>query len=409
MSASAHLRSQIPSTWQHPLSAVLLVDTTLCYGIWSDPVHDAMCAAQLAWLAEELAASTADFLLVGGHYPVWSGCSHGNTEWCIDALLPLLVAANVTAYLSGHDHCGEFIAPASAAVGGRDTVFVVSGTGDGCCYDSTNVDALPPDSLKFMLSASYNSTNASSGFAALVVDPLESPGSVGAALRFQYYASDGATLLYTSPAILPRTRVLGPGGAVIGWAPPDYAAAGLPCPSATAPAGNYSAAVERKAARPAEALPALMSDRDSFLLQTTHSRTSVRAASRGNERELVIWLYAPTATNATWASWYADLVAHRPNVTGVAPCSYGMSAEGVFTSQVRRHRYLDTSLRTSTSVHFIIIIIQIPDAALAANWTLRMGSELDLDTLPLIAASGSGMNRVLADSTGNLGSGELFF
>ena len=50
--------------------AVFLIDTTLCYGIWSDPLHDAMCAAQVKWLTDELAASTADFVLVGGHYPV---------------------------------------------------------------------------------------------------------------------------------------------------------------------------------------------------------------------------------------------------------------------------------------------------------------------------------------------------
>jgi hypothetical protein len=110
---------------------VLMLDLTLCYGIWSDPVHDAMCAAQLAWLDAQLAASTAGFLLVAGHYPVFSACAHGNTQWAIDTLLPRLVAHNVTAYLSGHDHCGEFMAPATAA-GLGDLVFAVSGAGDGC-------------------------------------------------------------------------------------------------------------------------------------------------------------------------------------------------------------------------------------------------------------------------------------
>jgi hypothetical protein len=47
-----------------------MIDTTLCYGIWSDPLHDAMCASQLAWLESELRSSIADFLFVGGHYPV---------------------------------------------------------------------------------------------------------------------------------------------------------------------------------------------------------------------------------------------------------------------------------------------------------------------------------------------------
>ena len=52
-------------------------------------------------------------------------------------------------------------------------------------------------------------------------------------------------------------------------------------------------------------------------------------------RELIIWLYAPTASNSTWQSWYADLFAHRANVTGVAPCSYLMDSDGLFTTQVR--------------------------------------------------------------------------
>ena len=77
---------------------------------------------------------------------------------------------------------------------------------DGCCYGETNIDALPPRSLKFLLSASYNPTNASSGFGVLRIDPFaNSPSNTtSAVLRFEFYSSDGAELLYTSPAILPR-------------------------------------------------------------------------------------------------------------------------------------------------------------------------------------------------------------
>jgi hypothetical protein len=327
-----------------------MIDTTLCYGIWSDPLHDAMCASQLAWLEIELRSSTADFLFVGGHYPVsdhtgtlemhpiqphvvrpplsrgylakqvWSGCSHGNTEWCINTLLPMLISYNVTGYISGHDHCGEFIAPADAEAAGRDMVFVVSGTGDGCCYSEPNIAGLPPVSLKFMLSNSFNPSNASSGFAAIRVDspPAEHATAIRTAdLRFQFFSSIGAALLYTSPVILPRFPIHGPDGSILGMAAPDYAAAGLPRPSAVEPAGNYSFFPSSGVSM---SLAALSAKEHSCFLPA--------------KRELTIWLYSSTASNETWTTWYSELVTHRVNVTGVAPCSYLMNGAGQFTTQV---------------------------------------------------------------------------
>ena len=39
----------------------------------------AISRAQWEWLEGAMAASTADYLWVGGHYPVWSVCTHGPT------------------------------------------------------------------------------------------------------------------------------------------------------------------------------------------------------------------------------------------------------------------------------------------------------------------------------------------
>ena len=218
---------------------VLMLDVTLCYGIWSDPVHDAMCAQQLEWLAAELTASTADYLIVAGHYPVWSACAHGNTQWAIDALLPLMAAANVTMYASGHDHCNELLAPADPAAAGNDMVYMVTGTGDGCCYSASNVASVPPGSLKYLLAQEFNPTGELGGFASVSVTPPPLGVQAPSVMRVGFHGVNG-TLLYSSPAMLARTRVIGPDGAVVSMAAPDYAAAGLLRPSAAQPAAPYA-------------------------------------------------------------------------------------------------------------------------------------------------------------------------
>jgi len=243
--------SQLSRRWHHPhfwykvseptgvapgeMVDILMFDTTLCYGIWSDPEHDVLCQQQLGWLEEELAASTAAYLFVGGHYPVWSACAHGNTEWAIQTLLPLMAAYNATGYLSGHDHCGEFLAPPTYAEGGRDMVFLVSGTGDGCCYDSSNIARVPAGSLKYLLSQTFNPSSEVSGFASIAVTAA-SGGSAASTLRMRYHGSNG-TILYVSPAILPRMSMSSAAGPVMAAA--DYASAGLPRPSDAIPAGKY--------------------------------------------------------------------------------------------------------------------------------------------------------------------------
>lgn len=59
---------------------------------------------QLTWLDQSLARSTADWKLVVGHHPVYSGGQHGDTQELIARLAPLLERRGVQAYLNGHDH-----------------------------------------------------------------------------------------------------------------------------------------------------------------------------------------------------------------------------------------------------------------------------------------------------------------
>jgi tartrate-resistant acid phosphatase type 5 len=64
---------------------------------------------QMEWIQTTLAESKSKYLIVAGHYPVYSICEHGPTPLLISQLKPMLVANNVTAYMNGHDHCAQYI------------------------------------------------------------------------------------------------------------------------------------------------------------------------------------------------------------------------------------------------------------------------------------------------------------
>jgi len=89
-----------------------MLDTVLLCGNSDDfldqqpraPRSGVQANRQLLWLEERLAKSKADYLLVAGHYPVWSISEHGPTNCLLKSLRPLLKKFKATAYLCGHDH-----------------------------------------------------------------------------------------------------------------------------------------------------------------------------------------------------------------------------------------------------------------------------------------------------------------
>ena len=58
----------------------------------------------MQWIEDEISNSRDDYLLVGGHFPVWSIAEHGPTTCLLEKLKPLLEKYNVSAYICGHDH-----------------------------------------------------------------------------------------------------------------------------------------------------------------------------------------------------------------------------------------------------------------------------------------------------------------
>jgi tartrate-resistant acid phosphatase type 5 len=59
---------------------------------------------QLDWFKGALAASQAQWKIVLGHHPIYSGGGHGDTPELIKNILPLLHEYKAQAYFNGHDH-----------------------------------------------------------------------------------------------------------------------------------------------------------------------------------------------------------------------------------------------------------------------------------------------------------------
>lgn len=147
------------------------------------PADKAGADTQLAWLETTLAKSTADYLIVTGHYPIYSICEHGPTTELINDVVPLLEKYNVTAYLAGHDHCMEYLS-----------------TGDGIDHhgigashsndpSTAHKDKVPAGSLKWHIEGT------SGGFASFQV--------AATGLTVRHHQGDG-TVAYTAPIHPPR-------------------------------------------------------------------------------------------------------------------------------------------------------------------------------------------------------------
>jgi acid phosphatase len=71
--------------------------------------REAAASDQLAWLQKSLAASKAQWKVVVGHHPIYSGGKHGDTPVLKERILPVLRDGKVPLYINGHDHDHQHI------------------------------------------------------------------------------------------------------------------------------------------------------------------------------------------------------------------------------------------------------------------------------------------------------------
>lgn len=140
---------------QERTADLIMIDTVVLAGLTSDTCLDVGCPlegpcnhakAQTAWnwLQATLEGSTADFLWVAGHYPIYSAGGDGTTDVLVQKLLPLLHKHGAH-YISGHDHMLEHIVSSGVNM-------FVTGMGMECCYNDDNIKTVPNGSIQYMLS-----------------------------------------------------------------------------------------------------------------------------------------------------------------------------------------------------------------------------------------------------------------
>lgn len=181
----------------------VMIDTVLLAGQSTDAVTGAKLAgsdytgpadvagaeAQWQWINSTLAASTAEYLIVAGHFPVWSICEHGPTTNLVQRLKPMLEASHTSVYLAGHDHCAQHLDE------GKGVQY--HGVGAGVTVDPSteHEDNVPTGSLKWHYSA---------GIIGYLEGAFAHVSINESGLVVSHYSSGGKKL-YEAPPVPPRT------------------------------------------------------------------------------------------------------------------------------------------------------------------------------------------------------------
>lgn len=146
---------QIPGSDGATLDILMLDTVLLCGNTDPDdeeaqPVtedrNEVLYNRQFRWINKNLNESKARYILVAGHYPIYSACSHGTTKCLERDLDPLLRKYRVNAYLAGHDHDLQHIRPERL---GWNVEYFISGCTNFINPSLIHRRSLPRNSLKF--------------------------------------------------------------------------------------------------------------------------------------------------------------------------------------------------------------------------------------------------------------------
>ncbi|KAL6730314.1 hypothetical protein Aduo_001295 [Ancylostoma duodenale] len=118
------------------------------------PTDPEKAEEQWQWIRETLNSSRADYLFVGGHYPIHSVASHGPTHCLLERLDPMLKAFNVSAYFAGHDHTLQHITYPNDY--GHTIHYIVSGAASRSDRSKKNIDTVGAENLHFHYPTSWN-------------------------------------------------------------------------------------------------------------------------------------------------------------------------------------------------------------------------------------------------------------
>lgn len=172
---------------------VIMIDTIDLAGSQGNMVADIESKAntQLQWIENQLASSNASYLLVAGHYDIYSIGQNGPNSILLSNLKPLLETYNAH-YLSAHDHNLQYFKEPSS-----DVRYWVIGTGSECCYSPKNIQNsnIPPNTLQFYVAADNNVNKISGGFASFVLTPNQ--------MSVTFHDQDGNNL-YGPISVSPR-------------------------------------------------------------------------------------------------------------------------------------------------------------------------------------------------------------
>ena len=113
----------------------------------------ALYLADLESKLRTISASSVPYIIVGGHFPVYSVAEHGSTQCLIQKVMPLLHKYKVSAYMSGHDHNLQHLSYTNL---GSTVEYFVVGANALNAYSVVNLNTVPTGSLKFQWPTKFN-------------------------------------------------------------------------------------------------------------------------------------------------------------------------------------------------------------------------------------------------------------